>query len=233
MEIYYYCSYTGSPVGFQLGKLNTENGKLSSENIPLLIRRCFSQGMVRKACGWLLEEEKYFLLVKDLTAKGKESNEADEYYLNIALVSGQYNDYQKWLSDKTTEEQEISNSIRDTMSLRGDPRFGFTVHLDRIAALTEQSFGGLFAGISPKEEETYFQGLSPNLSERELIDILAIPSDDYDLKKLRPDTQREGTWFRLGKKKERRIHLEKILLISAAAAAVLVGLIKLFKAFGK
>ena len=232
MDIYYYCSYTGSPVGFQLGKLNAETGKLSSENIPLLIRRCFSRGMVRKACGRLPGEEKYFLLVKDLTAKGKASDEADEYYLNIALTSSQYADYEKWLSDET-EEREIADSIRDTMSLRGDPTFGFTVCKEQIAALTGLSFRNLFRGIAPKEEGTYIQVLSPNLSERDLKDILAITDDNCNLKKQGADKQREGAWFYFDKKKERRIPLGKILLISAAAIAALIGLIKLFRVFGK
>lgn len=229
MEVYYYCSYTGSPVGFQLGKLDPASGKLIGENIPPLLRRCFSQGMIRKACGCLPGEEKYFVLVKDLTAKKSAAGDAEEYYLNIALVSDQVEDYRMWLTCKTIPEQTIADLIRDTMSLHGDPSFGFTVHTDKIKNLSGMALGDSFRGIQAKEDDSYFQVLSPNLRSEEVQDALNLPNNGYMLEKLRSDTSHDGNWFHFVKKKEKRTPSRKAILIPVAVLIVLAGLFMLFK----
>lgn len=204
MEVYYYCSYTGSPVGFQLGRLDFASGKLSDEGIPPLIRRCFSRGMIRKACGFLPDAEKYFVLVKDLTAKRLTAADAEEYYLNIAFVSERLEDYQKWLSSEDVAQQAVADKIRDTMSLRGDPVFGFTVHMEQAQKLFDLPVGTLFKGILPKEHTTYFQVLSSNISPDELQSTLNLSNDDCVLEKLQSDSLREGNWFQFCKKKTDR-----------------------------
>lgn len=201
MEVYYYCSYTGSTVGFQLGRLDFESGKLSDEGIPPLIRRCFSRGMIRKACGVLPDTEKYFVLVKDLTAKKFAATDAEEYYLNIALVSEYVEDYQKWLSSGDMTQQAAADIIRDTISLHGDPKFGFTICVDQIKKLNEIVWSSLFNGILPEKGTTDFQVLSPNMSSEELAKILGLIKADYTVEKLRLDKQRSGNWFRIYKKK--------------------------------
>lgn len=229
MEVYYYCSYTGSPVGFQLGKLDSASGKLSGENIPPLLRRCFSRGMIRKACGCLPGEGKYFVLVKDLAAKKSTAGDAEEYYLNIALVSDQVEDYRKWLTCKNIPEQTIADLIRDTMSLHGDPTFGFTVRADKINHLSGIALGDSFRGIQAKEDDSYFQVLSPNLRSEEVQDALNLPNDGYALEKLRTDTSRDGNWFHFFKKKEKQSPRWKVILIPAAVLIVLAGLFMLLK----
>lgn len=232
MEIYYYCSYTGSPVGFQLGRLDFESGKLSGENIPPLIRRCFSRGMICRACGRLPGEEKYFVLVKDLTAKKSNAADAEEYYINVAFVSRHLEDYRKWSSSGNMTQQALADMIRDTMSLHSDPAFGYTVRVDLAKKLNEVVLGNLFNGILPKNEATDFQVLSPHMSPEELGEMLSIVKADYTVEKLRLDQQRPGNWFRISKKKDRRYH-RKAILIPIAALIVLAGLFMLLKALGK
>lgn len=228
MDIYYYCSYTGSPVGYQLGKLNEDTGKLVDENIPRLIHRCFSRGMIRKACGRFPGENKYFLLVKDLTARKAAEDGAEEYYLNIALVSDSFDDYKKWLSGNLPE-QKIANVIRDTISLRNDPQFGFTVHKEQVEALKNLKFSTLFKGIAPDEEMAYFQVLSPNLTTEELQDTLGLLDDSCNLTKMPADISREGEWFQSCKKKEFRSLWMKVVLLLVCLASVVMLLITLSK----
>ena len=72
MNLYYYCSYDGSPVGFRIGRIDAlsrdEKIELSSEKIEPFIRRCFETGLVRSAFGKIPSdadsEKKFFLLKK-------------------------------------------------------------------------------------------------------------------------------------------------------------------------
>jgi len=130
MEIYYNCSYTGSPVGFIPGRLQYVTGQsedyvLSHEQIPLLIQRCFDFAIVRKACGrWRLtgSDPVYFLLVKGLTVdEGQDERGIDklsEYYLNFALTTTDRSEYEDWLAveDDTKETAETLRKAKEAMA---------------------------------------------------------------------------------------------------------------------
>ena len=148
MDIYYYCSYTKSPVGFILGKLNgvNEAGEpmaLSKDGIEPLIRKCFELGLVRKACGLLTQEPKrYFLLLKKLVTRGGDSDL--DYYLNVAFVTESQQQYQQWMDvDEAVAEDTIAQAIRETILVDRESDFGYKVNSKSLAKLAGSKFGSL------------------------------------------------------------------------------------------
>lgn len=160
MNIYYYCSYSGSPVGYILGSLNyipgeTKNYSLSDGNIPQMIRKCFESGTVRKAFGAFptgSDYSGYFLLIKKLVAQGTEEKESTEYYINIAFVTKDRTEYLGWLRNGETK-QEIAEKIRRTIDIDLTNDFGFTVNPQELEKLVKSSFGSLLEGVGKSEKE--------------------------------------------------------------------------------
>lgn len=220
MEIYYYCSYKGSPVGFQLGKLKypSEGSKLhalDAQGIPQQVQRCFDQNIVRKVCKRSAEEKEYILLAKGLTAKGKQPEDPAEYYINFALVTDSETDCQMWLREDGTSEQAIADAIRDTMELDRQSAFGFTVRGDKLDALLSMSYRKLFEGAAEKEQDgILLEAISPNTTAEQLQKALRL--DALEGGRL------NGNWFKFCKKKESRKTPLGILLATAVIAALIL-----------
>ena len=72
-ELYSYCSYKGSPVGFRIGKTKVENEidlTLCDDNINQFVRKSFESGMITCVFGKLPKSDKYVYLVKKLEYTG-------------------------------------------------------------------------------------------------------------------------------------------------------------------
>lgn len=154
IEVIYYCSYTGSPVGFLMGKLmynpnQHENYVLSTEFglIDPTIRKCFENGMFHAAIGVLPNNGSnlYFLLIKKLLSKGKTETAPDNYYLDLAIITKNKNTFSQWIKNGSSP-QEIADAIRDTMEIDGHNDNGFTVRPHELNNLLDKSFGTLFHG---------------------------------------------------------------------------------------
>ena len=84
MVVYVYCSYDGSPVGFQLGKITVEPSAasryymLKKPESPF-IAKVFGNGIISRAWGWNTENSTYFVLYKGLNGFGKYINLAFEF----------------------------------------------------------------------------------------------------------------------------------------------------------
>ena len=227
MEIYYYCSYKGSPVGFQLGKLKYPSGgsrlhALDAQGIPPLVQRCFDQNIVRKVCKRSAEEKEYILLAKGLTAKGKQPEDPAEYYINFALVTDSEADCQKWLRGDGASGLAIADAIRDTMELDRQSAFGFTVRGDKLDALLSMSYRKLFEDAAAKEHDgILLEAISPNTTAEQLQQALRLDALE--------GCRLNGNWFKFGKKKESRKAPLGILL----AAAVIAALILLCQRFNR
>lgn len=225
MEVYYYCSYTGSPVGFILGKLSNvreteEPLELSEEQIDPLIRSCFELGMVRGACGLLTEEPKsYFLLFKKLVARG--GQDALEYYLNIAFVTEDQQQYLQWLDVDGTVSKDVAQACRETISLNRKSDFGYDVNGRSLAALTKMKFGSLLKNCrtAALEDGLYFELASHNADTDKVMQALGISCKDWDLESI-PEG---GNWVRVIKKKAKLSHIPILVpLLLLAAVALLV-----------
>lgn len=151
MKVYCYCSYTGSPVGFHIGSLTYQpnrngNYTLQKENIPSFIKRCFEQDMVRKGFGKLPGSDSgFFLLVKKLAAEGSGGLEASKYYINLALVTENIEEYGQWFQLNAEDaSQGIAEAAKAMMEIDRSSEFGFTIRPEALTSLLRHSFGSLF-----------------------------------------------------------------------------------------
>lgn len=235
MEVYYYCSYTGSPVGFQLGKLDCgtllqNTCTLSKNGLLPLIRHCFDQGLVRRAYGHIPETEQHFILVKGLTVKGVAGDEATEYYINFALLADKA-EWEHIYQGKAIDAQTIAETFRDSMRLDKESEFGYTVLADCVRKLTSFSPLNLLDGSSWDTEGICMELLSAKADVESLTKALGLDTEnykEYGFKKLPKDN-----WFQFSKKKSLRMSPKKIILILAAIVAILILLLKLLTGLGK
>lgn len=202
MEIYYYCSYKGSPVGFQLGKVTYTDGgskvyPLDSGAVKPLLQRGFDQSMIRRFCAHSSEKKEFILLAKGLTAKGTRPEDPVEYYINFAFVTDSEADYQKWFRAGNSSEQAIADAVRDTMELDKQSKFGFTVRGDKLEKLLGMSYRKLFENISDQwgQDALFVESISPNTTPEQLRQVLKLPAESLDAHKL------TGSWVKFCKKK--------------------------------
>lgn len=230
MEIYYYCSYTGSPVGFILGKLSDtyeaeETVELSEVGIDPLIRRCFEQGMVRNACGILTQEpRRYFLLLKKLVARG--GRDSVEYYLNLAFVTESQQQYQQWLDqDDTVTADTIAQAGRETIVLDQESDFGYKVRSMSLSKLAKMRFGALLGKcrMAALEDGLYFELASQNADVDEVMQALGISNAEHDFELVSKDEN----WVRLIKKKAKQG--SRIIWGLLLVAMILLILLRIFK----
>lgn len=222
MDIYYYCSYTGSPVGYILGFLaytpgQSQNYVLSRNNIPPVIRSFFEQDTICNAFGILPAEPKqYYLMMKNLTARGSKDGEASEYYINLALVTQDVDEYKRWLRDGGKTPKEIADAIKASMELDRTSDFGFTVRPDALKRLIGMSFRSIFEGSGALERvKTFLEVDSPQTDLIYLMENLKL-SDPKKTLSFLPDAPKWVIYDVIDKKKR----TQPIRLIAAVPTAV-------------
>lgn len=206
MKVYCYCSYTGSPVGYILGELSYDAAQsgsytLNHTNAPSFIKRCFEQDIVRKGFGKLPgSDSEYFLLFKKLMAKGRGGAEASEYYINLALVTHNMEEYNQWVgTNNETTPQDIAQAVQEMMEIDRMNDFGFTVRPEALDKLLRLSFRSLFDidAVSKHPQEAYFNLITSKPNCDELKAALGLSEPDKDLCSV-VDSEK---WVRYGKKK--------------------------------
>lgn len=149
MQIYYYCSYDGSPSGYHIGKVedssyNNELQELSSDKIDPFIRQCFEHGTVRNGFGRIPDNEnmqsQYFLLIKRLSIVKNEVR----YYINLAIVTDRWEQFEKLMRKENTEER-IAAEILESMESDNHSYFGYRIYTDRIQKISSCGYGEIFA----------------------------------------------------------------------------------------
>lgn len=147
MDLYYYCSYDGSPVGFRIGKVDvssqeTKMQELSGEHIEPFIRRCFENGLVRSAFGKIPSNEvlkkKYFLLKKKLVGKKDSCN----YYMNIALVDNEWDRFNS-LMQNSDNETTLAEAVMDSIQQHKDDDFGYKVDTGKLSEILSIGYAGI------------------------------------------------------------------------------------------
>jgi len=221
MEVYYYCSYTGSPVGFILGKLSNVNEAeesltLSKEHLEPLIRKCFELGMVRKACGILTREPKrYFLLLKKLVARG--GRDDLDYYLNIAFVTESQQQYMQWMDkDEMVTEDTIAQACRETILVDRESDFGYKISSKFLTMLTRKKFGIMLGKCreAALKDGLYFELSAHDTDQDEVMQALGLSSAEQGLEPISEDEN----WMKLIKKKAKWncVPIAILLLLTAA-----------------
>lgn len=224
MEVYYYCSYTSSPVGYILGKLTdpSEEGALAlrADRIDTMIHHCFEAGMVRNACGLLTQApQRYFLLLKKLTVHGSQGS--PDYFLNIAFVTEERQEYARWLeNDDTVTADTVAKVGQATMMLDQNSDFGYKIDGKALTKLTKMKFGSLLGKCraTALDDGLYFELASHNADTDEVMQALGISSEGQELELISKGTN----WTRVIKKKPKRKHLILWLILLLVLGMVIV-----------
>lgn len=89
MKIWLYCSYSGSPTGFRLGCVdsNDPSGKIIKGNPHKLLDRCFSYQGITKAYGKIPDSNSYVFF------RPIERQKEDSLFLNVGFESADNSEY--------------------------------------------------------------------------------------------------------------------------------------------
>lgn len=149
MQIYYYCSYEGSPSGYHIGKIQVDScthelQELNNDKIHPFIRQCFEDGRIRAGFGKLPErdgnQQKYFLLKKKLNA----TRNGIKYYINFAIVTKIQAEFEKLMLKEGTEK-EIINYFLESIEPDKLFYFGYRIRTEKIQKLSSCGYGKMFA----------------------------------------------------------------------------------------
>ena len=135
MFVYVYCSYDGSPVGFQLGRITydasrTENYALEDLERPSLITKSFIFGTISRAWGWNKEDENYFALYKDIDGSG--------WYMNFAFEFSEFDELKRFKGhvDSLTRQDFVSACL--SFVLKSTDEFGVQIDAEKLRSFIEK-----------------------------------------------------------------------------------------------
>lgn len=90
MITYVYCSYSGSPCGYRLGKFDSNQEKdiirLDSEKINSAIIKVLKNDFIKTAYGNIPNTDEYIVVLKDLEFESKRDAEVRKKYFNFAFA---------------------------------------------------------------------------------------------------------------------------------------------------
>lgn len=229
MDLYYYCSYDSSPVGFRIGRVDTlsqdiESTELSSEHIEPFIRKCFETGLVRSAFGKIPSEaatqKKYFLLKKKLVAKKAGCN----YYMNVAVVENEWDKFCSLLQDNT-DEVSLATAIMNSIEPSGESAFGYKVNTHKLSQVLKCGYVDVCNCSDMRMEnvhqnDTFYTTLSTEDPDTDALKkSLGISQSDSTHKEI---TKESGKVFCFKKKESARMWSRIPML---AKIAVIVGIV--------
>lgn len=229
MNLFYYCSYDGSPAGFRIGRVDTlsQDGKsheLSSEQIEPFIRRCFEMGLIRSAFGKIPSEERkqngYFLLKKKLIGKKADCN----YYMNVAVVEEEWDRFCSLLQDGA-DEASLATAIMSSIEPSGNDVFGYKVNTSRLSEVLKCGYATVCNCNARRMENVrknsvFYATLSTETPDTDTLKrSLGISKCDNDATEF---TKESGKVFCFRKKKSASIWNRMPML---AKVAMVVGLI--------
>lgn len=211
MKIYYYCSYKGSPVGFRIGSIESNNKdsdfyNLSDKKVDPFIRRCLEAGLVRSAFGMIPAESggssSFFLLKKKMMGK----KQGIDYYMNIAITCKKWDEFYNFMQNGMSETV-LASAILDSIEINTDDElFCYQVNKKKLDAVIETVFGDIcrcnndFLEDVHQNKTIYFT-LSTATPDLEMLEEnLGIKVGGCELKNI---TKNDGMekMFRYGKKK--------------------------------
>lgn len=116
-----------------IGKVETSSYDIdlqepSCDKINLFIQQCFENGIVRGGYGKIPESaDTYFLLKKKFTA----TKENVKYYINFAIVTDEWTEFEALMQKENTETEIINNYLE---SIKPDTLFyfGYRIQTEKI-----------------------------------------------------------------------------------------------------
>lgn len=209
VKAYLYCSYTGSPVGFVMGVsemlVDGNWSPMSLNGISKDIRGCFEHAIIRNAAGNFVlnkpdgeTDNRWILLIKNLTYKLPETEDNFTYYINIALETTDYKEYEIWTGQADVDK--LGERVASCLDITKSSDFGYVIKEDNLSSLVDSSLGAIpreIATISLKncclefvprlpnvERSNFIQTFVPTLLPCDLEDIHANPGWCFVKKKI-------------------------------------------------
>lgn len=151
MDIYFYCSYTGSPVGFIIGQIQDVSSgtgdtppMLGDKDINPFIRLCFENGVIRNSCGAIPETfenaAKYFFVHKSSKSVTISENPSVQYYINVAFLCNTKEEFSNVFNRWYDQSDEMFNqSILETIKINRSTKFGYEVSYPKLLELISQT----------------------------------------------------------------------------------------------
>ena len=184
MNVYSYCNYRDSSVGFQIGQVDLNTGKIVRSNIHSYIIKCFESNLVDVAYGSypLKEEKSYFYLIKNINYLNQ--NHKTDKYMNVAF---EFSD----VSMVSSFRNFFKNKSKDDIALIfGDIIFVDTSNPEYEMKFDEKKLLNLIDTIkgmncSYSTEKSPFCIVSSSSVDRtnELLELLKLNKRAYELKK--------------------------------------------------
>lgn len=206
MILYYYCSYDGSPVGFQIGFIDTKHIEDGLQKIPeqnykkgIFIANCLESGLIQSGFGVVpqKDEEKkplYFIIKKKLLHKENEKN----YYINIAFISKKWDEFSTLLHGDCPEDK-ITATIGSSIIINKDSTFGYDIDVSKVDDIRALSFKNVCGLV----DDDWLKKIE---QDNILYLTLSTASPDLDLlKKMLGLKSTEKEFFPLGKDGEKMV----------------------------
>lgn len=224
MEIYYYCSYKGSPVGFQIGKINYDKNIISTQNLTRdninpFVKLCFESGLINSAFGkipeYISSSGKYIALRKKLVTK----KDGCDYNLNIAVVCSK-TEFDKLAKNKSTSVENMQTLITNSMILDNSNEFGYYVDNSKLSKLLENSFNTLCNCNSNNSYDECLLTLTTKTPDLEILnDTFNLP-ENYKF-----DKNKDEQYFL----KKKNVILTKLSIIIPLILLIIIVIIRKIK----
>ncbi len=139
MKLYYYCSYTCSPAGFQKRCFDQATGKrieISQENADdALITKFFMHGGAHSAFG-KLPDGKYYFLLKNMNKENKNvlsGTLGQKWYINFAVSAEEHEleHFCRFVYEAYTDYETFADALYSTLSI-GDETDSFHVDVEKF-----------------------------------------------------------------------------------------------------
>ena len=151
MKVWFYCSYSGSPVGFQLGVIDTASPSehLSPGKPHRLLDRCLSYQGVKEAFGKIPGTSSY-VAVRPISRR-----EGDRVYLNFAFETedaGEFNSIVDFIKRYRSKDSALFRLMLPTVvEDMHDSSFGIRVNVEELTKIIESN-------ISKNSSRTWYGG---------------------------------------------------------------------------
>ncbi len=225
VDIYSYCNYKESSVGFQIGQVELKSGRICrSDSTPQYIIKCFESSLVNMGYGKYPRKKntKYYYLIKDIDYLGHEP-EPDKY-MNIAFECSDALTYiriKRYFKSKTLEQiSELFGKmiLIDVSNSEYEMRFD----INQLSTLIQQ-FENEKADEEDENKLDYFLIISSYENKtQELLDLFELKRYGYGLCNGLPKPTENQYRYRFVKKNSWIMLLTIIIVIIILLAAFFV-----------
>lgn len=216
VDIYSYCNYKESSVGFQIGQVELKSGRIyRSDSIPQYIIKCFESSLINKGYGKYpgKKNTKYFYLIKGIDYLGHDP-EPDKY-INIAFECSDALTYiriKRYFKSKTPEQisQLFGKMVLIDVS---NSEYEMRFDVDQLSRLIQQFNNEEVDEADAKKRDYYLIISSYESKTKELLDLFELKKYGYVLCNGMPEQKGYQYRYRFVKKNSWILLLTIIIVI--------------------